>query len=245
MYKVTPTPVFLIDGRLAVANLQVIAMQLAGATVATPTHNQSNRVMSISSATSLDASHDTGRATRSGNGTGTYDEIAMAAGEYVSMKAQTELLEHELKREQHELAHRPEFERRELISIYEARGVSHDTAVLVTDELMSSPEQALETHAREEMGVDPNNLGSPIGAAVSSFIAFCIGAIVPLAPWFFGSGTAAVLASIMLTVVSAIIIGATLANFSGRSPIRGALRQLVLTSAAAAVTYAIGSFLGT
>ncbi len=170
---------------------------------------------------------------------------SMAAGEYVSMKAQTELLEHELKREQHELAHRPEFERRELISIYEARGVSHDTAVLVTDELMSSPEQALETHAREEMGVDPNNLGSPIGAAVSSFIAFCIGAIVPLAPWFFGSGTAAVLASIMLTVVSAIIIGATLANFSGRSPIRGALRQLVLTSAAAAVTYAIGSLLGT
>lgn len=168
----------------------------------------------------------------------------MAAGEYVSMRAQTELLEHELSREKRELLANPEAERRELIAIYKSRGVSQDTAERVTSELMANPEQALETHAREEMGLDPNNLGSPWGAAISSFFAFCVGALVPLAPWFFGSGDAAVLFSIGLTAAAAVTIGFVLGSFSGKSRTRSAFRQLALTSAAAAITFIIGKLVG-
>lgn len=170
--------------------------------------------------------------------------FSMAAGEYVSMKAQTELLEFELRRERIELARRPEVEQAELAAIYQRRGLSPELASEVARQLMVDPEIALETHAREELGVDPSSLGAPVKAALSSFVAFCVGAVVPLAPWFLGSGVVASIWSISLSAVLALVIGFVLGTFSGRSRFRSAIRQLCLAAAAAAVTFAVGHVVG-
>jgi VIT1/CCC1 family predicted Fe2+/Mn2+ transporter len=171
--------------------------------------------------------------------------FSMAAGEYLSMRAQTELFEAELDLERREIHRRPENERRELAAIYKARGVDPKTADTLATEMMRDPELALETHAREELGINPASLGSPVQAAVSSFLAFGVGAIVPLVPWFFGRGTAAVIASVVLGVVAAVAVGAGLSRFTRRSAFRSALRQLVIVSAAAGLTYGVGRALGT
>jgi len=170
--------------------------------------------------------------------------FSMAAGEYISMSAQKELLERELEVERRSLAIRPAFERRELASIYEKRGVSPDTAAELSAEMMREPELALETHAREELGVNPRQLGAPIAAAVSSFLAFALGAVVPLVPWFFAGGTTAILASVLLGAVTALGIGAAVGVSTGRGPLRGAIRQLIAGAVAAGVTYGIGTMLG-
>jgi VIT1/CCC1 family predicted Fe2+/Mn2+ transporter len=170
--------------------------------------------------------------------------FSMAAGEYVSMRAQTELLERELELERREIRRRPENERRELAAIYRSRGVHPSTADELATEMMRDPDLALETHAREELGIDPTSLGSPVGAAVSSFIAFCLGAVVPLIPWFFAKGTTAVVLSVVLGAIAALVVGALLAQFTGRSPLKSALRQLFIATLAAGVTFAIGKAVG-
>lgn len=170
--------------------------------------------------------------------------VSMAAGEYVSMKAQSELLERELDTERHELKRVPEVERAELVQIYRSRGLDRETAETVATQLMRTPAVALETHAREELGIDPSQLGSPPAAAISSFASFTVGAIVPILPWFFGGGTAAVLASIILGVVAALAVGAALARFTGRGVVWSAMRQLLLSAVPAAITYGIGSAAG-
>ncbi len=109
---------------------------------------------------------------------------------------------------------------------------------------MRDPEIALETHAREELGIDPAQLGSPTAAAASSFVAFSIGAIVPLAPWFFGSGVAAIVTSVLLGVVAAVVVGVLVARSTGRPPVRAVARQVAFTVIPAAITFAIGSALG-
>lgn len=168
----------------------------------------------------------------------------MAAGEYVSMKAQTELLERELEMERIELHRNPEVERAELVQIYRSRGLDRDTAETVATQLMRTPSAALETHAREELGIDPSQLGSPTSAAVSSFVSFTVGALIPLVPWFFGGGTAALVASIVLGALAALVVGAGLARFTGRSVLLSSTRQLLLAAAPAAVTYLLGSLAG-
>jgi VIT1/CCC1 family predicted Fe2+/Mn2+ transporter len=170
--------------------------------------------------------------------------VSMAAGEYVSMRAQAELLERELEMERVELDRNPHVETVELAQIYESRGLDPDTASELAHHMMKNPELALETHAREELGIDPNSLGSPVGAAVSSFLAFAIGALIPLLPWFFGSGTSAVVASVVLGALSAVAIGVALSRFTGRSAVRSALRQLGIAAVAAGVTYIVGSAVG-
>ena len=110
--------------------------------------------------------------------------------------------------------------------------------------MMREPELALETHAREELGVNPRQLGAPIAAAVSSFLAFALGAVVPLVPWFFAGGTTAILASVLLGAVTALGIGAAIGVSTGRGPLRGAIRQLIAGAVAAGVTYGIGTMLG-
>ncbi|HEX6596261.1 MAG TPA: VIT1/CCC1 transporter family protein [Acidimicrobiales bacterium] len=170
--------------------------------------------------------------------------VSMAAGEWVSMTAQSELLERELEMEAIELKRRPEHERRELVQIYRSRGIEAETAERLASELMRDPELALETHAREELGIDPKELGSPGGAAISSFLAFAVGAVVPLLPWFFGGGTAATVASIVLGSITALLVGAALARFTGRSVVRSSSRQFVLSAVPAAITYALGSIVG-
>jgi len=167
--------------------------------------------------------------------------FSMSAGEYVSMKAQSELLQRELDIERVEIIHRPDSERRELAQIYRGRGVDAEVADRLAAEMMSDPDLALETHAREELGIDPGELGSPGHAAVTSFGAFAVGALVPVIPWFFGSGDAALIASIVLGAIAAIVIGVALARFTERPVTRSALRQLGIAALAAGIPYAIGS----
>jgi VIT1/CCC1 family predicted Fe2+/Mn2+ transporter len=170
--------------------------------------------------------------------------VSMAAGEYVSMKAQTELLQRELDIERRELRRNPHVEQVELAQIYQSRGVDPDQARELAEVMMRDPDVALQTHAREELGIDPNALGSPPGAAISSFFSFAIGALIPLVPWFFGSGTAAVVASVVLGALAAIIVGALLARFTGRSIVFSAARQLAIAAVAAAVTVVVGKVVG-
>jgi len=170
--------------------------------------------------------------------------FSMAAGEYVSMQAQRELLQRELDVERQSLRRAPEAERRELKAIYVKRGVDPDLATELVAEVMRDPEVALETHAREELGVDPKALGSPWQAAISSFVTFSIGAFLPLIPWLFASGTAATLASVVIGAVAALIVGGALGLFTGRSPLRSAFRQLGVAALAAGVTYGIGTAVG-
>jgi len=170
--------------------------------------------------------------------------FSMAAGEYVSMRAQTELLERELALERHEIRHRPEGERRELVKIYTDRGIDAALAGRIADEVMRDPELALETHAREELGITPGALGSPVQAAVSSFLTFALGALVPLVPWLVASGLAAEVASVVVGGVAALGVGMALAVFTQRSWWWSAVRQLLISAVAAAVTFGIGHVVG-
>lgn len=170
--------------------------------------------------------------------------FSMASGEYGSMKAQSELLEAELEMERVEIARRPENERRELAAIYRSRGIEPKAAEEMATHMHRDPELALETHAREELGIDPTQLGSPVKAAISSFVAFALGAVVPLVPWFVGSGDAATIASAVIGVVSACGVGIVLSRFTGRSALRTGRRYLFLAGVAAGVTYLVGSLVG-
>jgi VIT1/CCC1 family predicted Fe2+/Mn2+ transporter len=170
--------------------------------------------------------------------------ISMAAGEWVSVKAQNELIERELEVERRAIATQPEAEAAELAAIYRMRGLAPLHAQRVADGVMQNPEVALEVHAREELGIDPHGLGSPAGAAGASFAAFSVGAVLPLLPWFFGGGNAAVLASVVIGVVAATVVGVLLARFTERSVVRTVARQVGVAAVACAATYAIGSAVG-
>jgi VIT1/CCC1 family predicted Fe2+/Mn2+ transporter len=165
----------------------------------------------------------------------------MGAGEYVSMKTQRELFERLIHLEAHELASEPEEEHEELTKIYESKGLPPDLADQVTTAIHRDPELALETHAREELGLDPDQLGSPWAAAGSSFVMFAIGALIPLLPFLFGSGSAAVLAAVIISGVALFTVGAVLTRFTGRSPLLSGARMLAIGAAAAAITFGIGS----
>jgi len=171
--------------------------------------------------------------------------FSMAAGEYVSMRVQREVLERMLHLEAHELGTDPEGETAELAELYERKGVSPDLAAALAAELSNDPATALDTHAREELGIDPEQgLGSPWGAAASSFVTFAMGALVPLLPFLFASGTAALIASALATAIALLGVGALTARVTGRSPVRAAARQFAIGAGAATVTYLIGLALG-
>lgn len=170
--------------------------------------------------------------------------FSMASGEYLSMQAQSELFERELSIERKAIAEHPDLERAELIQIYETKGIETRLAQELADVLMSNPEIALETHAREELGIDPAVIGSAWKAAIVSFFTFAIGAFIPLIPWLFTRGTAAVVGSIVLGTLAALSVGALLSQFTGRSVFVSALRQLVVAACAAGVTFAVGYMVG-
>ncbi|MGH9063029.1 MAG: VIT1/CCC1 transporter family protein [Acidimicrobiales bacterium] len=169
---------------------------------------------------------------------------SMAAGEYVSMRAQRELFERELEIERTEIRRRPAAEQRELAHLYESRGLEPEMARDLAAVMMRDPETALDTHAREELGLDPSSLGSPIQAAASSFGSFALGAVLTLIPWFVTSGVTALVASIVIGVAAALSVGACLSLFTGRSWHYSAGRQLLLAAVAAGITYAVGTALG-
>lgn len=170
--------------------------------------------------------------------------LSMAMGEYVSMKAQRELFERELRAEEREIKRRPEAEQRELVQLYRSKGVPQQLAEDFAGYIMQDPALALDTHAREELGIDPSSIGSPIQAASSSLISFAFGAIIPLLPWFFTTGTPGLFFSVGLGAVAAVLVGVLLAKFTGRSWIRTAFRQLLLSGIAAGFTYLVGHLIG-
>jgi VIT1/CCC1 family predicted Fe2+/Mn2+ transporter len=171
--------------------------------------------------------------------------FSMGAGEYVSMRVQREVLERMLHLEAHELGSDPEGERAELAELYERKGVPAELADALASELSKDPATALDTHAREELGIDPDEgLGSPWGAASSSFLTFSIGALVPLVPFLFLEGTSAVIASALITALALLGVGALTARLTGRSPLLSGLRMLAIGGTAAIVTYLIGLALG-
>jgi VIT1/CCC1 family predicted Fe2+/Mn2+ transporter len=170
--------------------------------------------------------------------------FSMAAGEYISMRAQTELFQRELERERQEIHRRPEGELQELVKIYESRGISSDLAIQVARQMMADPQIALETHAREELGIHPDSLGRPLSAAVASFVTFSVGALLPLLPFLFGHGSGLVLVSIVIAAIAAVIVGSALSLFTGRPWWWSAFRQLAICAAAGAVTYGVGSAVG-
>jgi VIT1/CCC1 family predicted Fe2+/Mn2+ transporter len=170
--------------------------------------------------------------------------FSMAAGEYVSMRSQTELLERQIELERAELEAMPEEEEAEIAAIYHARGFPDDEAKAIAKRLMSDPKIALETLVREELGLDPEELGSPWGAAFGSFFSFALGALVPLVPFILLTTSTALLASIALTAVALFAVGAAVSLLTGKSAIYTGLRQLAIGAAAAAITYAVGSLIG-
>lgn len=170
--------------------------------------------------------------------------ISMAAGEWVSVRAQNELIERELDIERRSLAENPEAEIRELAAIYRRRGLDPASADQVAAGVMRDPDVALDIHAREELGVDPEGLGSPVKVAVASFVAFALGAVVPLMPWFFTEGNAAISGSVVLGIASAAAVGMLIGHFTERSRVRAAMRQIVVAAVACGSTYLIGSALG-
>lgn len=171
--------------------------------------------------------------------------FSMAAGEYVSMSSQREMYEREISLEAQELEENPEEERAELVLLYRAKGLGRKEAEDVADQIMADREVALDTLAREELGLDPDSLGSPWSAAASSLVAFALGALVVILPYLIGSGTAALVAAICLFGVALFGVGAGIGILNGRSAVRSGLRQIIVGGLAAGVTYAIGSAIGT
>jgi VIT1/CCC1 family predicted Fe2+/Mn2+ transporter len=170
--------------------------------------------------------------------------FSMAVGEYVSVRSQRELFEYQIALERDELEQYPEAEAQELALIYEAKGLPKREAEQVAKRIVADPEHALDTLAREELGLNPGELGSPIGAAASSFGAFATGALLPLVPFVVATGGNALPISIGTTAVALFAIGGTLSLFTGRNAFASGARMLALGAAAGAVTYAIGSLVG-
>jgi VIT1/CCC1 family predicted Fe2+/Mn2+ transporter len=170
--------------------------------------------------------------------------LSMAAGEYVSMRSQRELYEYQIGLERDELNEYPEEEAEELALIYNARGMQLDEARGVARKLLQDPQHALDTLAREELGLNPDDLGSPWGAAIFSFLSFTVGAILPLLPFLLKLGPLAVVYAAGLAGIALFAVGATLSLFTGRGALRGGLRMTLIGGASGLATYAIGSLLG-
>lgn len=170
--------------------------------------------------------------------------FSMAAGEYVSVASQRDLYRREIEKEAIELRDKPEEEAKELELIYRAKGLDRVQAKAVSDKIMSDPKMALDTLAREELGLNPDELGSPVKVAISSFIAFAIGASVAVVPYIFLQASAAFYAAIAAAVIALCVVGGLVGKFSGRGIVFSAMRQLMWGAGAAGVTYIVGSFIG-
>jgi VIT1/CCC1 family predicted Fe2+/Mn2+ transporter len=170
--------------------------------------------------------------------------FSMAAGEYISMQSQREVFERQIAVEREEMRVMPDVEQAELAQIYRNKGLPSADAERVAAHLMDDPQIALDTKVREELGLDPDELGSPWGAAGSSFVAFAIGAVIPLLPFLLTSGTPAFVAALGLSFAALFLVGAGVSVFTGRNLLFSGTRQVAIGAAAAAVTYAVGTLIG-
>ena len=170
--------------------------------------------------------------------------FSMAAGEYISMRSQREAYQREISLEAEELREDPAAEAEELALIYRAKGLDAEEAERVAATIMKDQDSALDTMAREELGLDPDELGSPWSAAFSSLLAFTLGAVVVVLPYLFGSGLAALVAAIALACLALFAVGATIGLLNGRTPMRAGIRQLLVGGAAALLVFGIGHLIG-
>jgi vacuolar iron transporter family protein len=170
--------------------------------------------------------------------------FSMAAGEYISMRSQRESYQREISLEAQELREDPEAEAEELALIYRAKGLDSEQAKQAAVAIMKDREVALDTMAREELGLDPDELGSPWSAAVSSLFAFALGAVVVVLPYLFGSGHAALICAIVLAGLALFTVGAAIGVLNGRGAWRSGARQLLIGGMAALLVFGIGHLLG-
>lgn len=170
--------------------------------------------------------------------------FSMAAGEYVSVASQRDLFKREIDMEAQELANKPEEERKELELIFRAKGMDRATAKAAADRIFADPKAALDTLAREELGLNPDELGNPIKVALFSFLAFAVGAFVVVLPYLFTGGTTAMMIAIALSAIAMLVVGGLVGRFSGRGVVPAALRQLLVGALAAGVTFIIGRIIG-
>ncbi len=168
--------------------------------------------------------------------------FSMAVGEYTSVASQAEAAQLEIAKERREISRNAAGERAELAAMYVAKGVSPELASQVAEQIHADPEQAVAVHAREEFGIDPDDLTSPMLAAVSSFIAFTIGALVPLLPYLLGATS--VWPAVLLTMAALFLCGAVVTQVTSRAWWFGGARQMLLGAAAAGITYVVGSLVG-
>ena len=170
--------------------------------------------------------------------------FSMAAGEYISMQSQRELFERQIELERAELEAMPEEEEAELAQVYRGKGFTEAEAAVIARRMFANPAQALDTLVREELGLDPDELGSPWGAASGSFVAFAIGALVPVIPYVVSSGATAFVAAIALSGGALFAVGAGVSLLTGRSLLYSGTRQVLIGAAAAVITYLVGHLIG-
>ena len=170
--------------------------------------------------------------------------FSMAAGEWISMQSQRELFERQIALEREELKIMPEQEERELTAIFRRKGLPNADARRVANHLMRDPEAALDTKVREELGLDPDELGSPWGAAIGSFVSFAVGALVPLTPFLITRGPTAVVASLIGSFTALFAVGVGVSLLTGRNAAFSGTRQVLIGAGAAVVTYLVGTLIG-
>ncbi len=171
--------------------------------------------------------------------------LSMAAGEYVSVRSQRDMYEYQISLEKEELAEYPEEEAEELALIYEARGMDIEQARTFARSLLGNPDHALDVLAREELGLNPDDLGSPLGAASSSFLAFALGAVIPLAPFLIGLPAHSVMGwTIGVTAIALAAVGMLISLFTGRNAWFGAARMVAIGGGAGVIAWLVGSWLG-
>ena len=170
--------------------------------------------------------------------------FSMAAGEYISMQSQRELFERQIALERAELEAMPAEEQAELASVYRSKGFTDAEAATIAERMFRDPKQALDTLVREELGLDPDQLGSSLGAAGGSFVAFAIGAVIPVLPYLLGTGTPSFIAAIALSLVALFAVGAGVSLLTGRSLLFSGARQVIIGAAAAVITYVVGLAIG-
>jgi VIT1/CCC1 family predicted Fe2+/Mn2+ transporter len=170
--------------------------------------------------------------------------FSMAAGEYISVRSQVEVLERQIALERAELEAVPEEELEELVAIYRSKGLPEEDARRFAEHIFADKEVALQTLVREELGLDQAAMSSPWSAAVGSFLAFTVGAAIPVLPYLFGSDEVAFVLSLALSLVGLFILGALVSLLTGRSLLFSGFRQVAIGAAAATVTYLVGRLIG-
>jgi VIT1/CCC1 family predicted Fe2+/Mn2+ transporter len=170
--------------------------------------------------------------------------FSMGVGEYISVRSQRELLDYHIAFQRKQLREVPDQERRILDEAYRAHGFSPEQASAFVDAVFADDEHAVRQLIFEEVGLDERSIGSPISAAIGSFLAFTAGAAIPLIPYLLGSGGPAFTASLLVSLVALALLGIGISRQTRRSPVFSAVRQVLLGGVAAAVTFAVGRFIG-